>query len=78
MIDGNLLLVAIYLSGCIVAIWICGNKIKKSIDNDEEIKLSMIGCISFLSWIAVIILLTKYKNISEHQFIKKSQFVSNY
>ena len=61
MIDGNLLPVAIYLSGCIVATWICGNKIKKSIDNDEEIKLSIIGCISFLSWIAVIILFTKYK-----------------
>ena len=60
MIDGNLLPVAIYLSGCIVAIWIYGNKIKKAINNDEEVELSMIGCICFLSWIAVIILLTKY------------------
>lgn len=61
MIDGNLLPVAIYFSGCIVATWICGNKIKKVIDNGEEIESSMIGCIGFLSWIAVIILLTKYK-----------------
>lgn len=61
MIDGNLIPVAIYLSGCIVATWIYGNKIKKAINNDEEIKLSMIGYICFLSWIAVIILLTKYK-----------------
>ena len=61
MIDGNLFPVAIYISGCIVATWICGNKIKKVIDNGEEIESSMIGCISFLSWIAVIILLTKYK-----------------
>ena len=61
MIDGNIRPIAIYLSGCIVATWIYGNKIKKAIYNDEEIKLSMIGCISFLSWIAVIILITKYK-----------------
>ena len=61
MIDRNLLPVVIYLSGCIVATWIYGNKIKKAIYNDEEIELSMIGCICFLSWIAVIILLTKYK-----------------
>ena len=61
MIDGNLLPVAIYISGCIVATWICGNKIKKAIDNGEEIESSMVGCINCLSWIAVIILLTKYK-----------------
>ena len=61
MIDGNLLPVAIYLSGCIVATWICGNKIKKVIDNGEEIESNMVGCISCLSWIAVIGLLTKYK-----------------
>lgn len=61
MIDGNLLPIAIYFSGCIVATWIYGNKIKKAIYNDEEIKLSIIGCIGFLSWIAVIILITKYK-----------------
>ena len=61
MIDGNLFLVAIYISGCIVATWICGNKIKKAIDNGKEIESSMVGCIGCLSWIAVIILLTKYK-----------------
>lgn len=61
MIDRNFLPIAIYLSGCIIATWICGNKLKKVIDNDKEIKLSTIGYISFLSWIAVIILLTKHK-----------------
>ncbi len=61
MIDGNLLPIAIYLSGCIVATWIYGNKLKKVIDNDKEIKLSTIRYIGFLSWIAVIILITKYK-----------------
>ena len=67
MIDGNILPVAIYLSGCIIATWICGNIIKKSIDNDEEMESSMIGCICGLSWIAVIILFTKYK---EHLYHK--------
>lgn len=60
MIDGNLLLVTIYISGCIIAAWICGNIIKKAIDNGEEVESNMVGCISCLSWIAVIILLTKY------------------
>lgn len=61
MIDRNLLPVVIYISGCIVAAWICGNRIKKAINNDIEIESNMVGCISCLSWIAVIGLLTKYK-----------------
>jgi len=60
MIDGNLLLATIYISGCIVSAWICGNMIKKAIDKGEEVESGMAGCISCLSWIAVIILLTKY------------------
>lgn len=61
MIDGNHLLAIIYISGCVVSAWICGNMIKKALDNGEEVESSMVGCISCLSWIAVIILLTKYK-----------------
>ena len=60
MIDGNLLSIAVYISGCMVATWICGNMIKKALDNGEEVESGMVGCISCLSWIAVIILLTKY------------------
>ena len=61
MIDGNLLLATIYISGCIVAAWICGNMIKKALDKGEEVESGTAGCMSCLSWIAVIILLTKYK-----------------
>ena len=61
MIDGNLLSVTIYISGCIVAAWICGNMIKKALDKGEEVESNIVGCISCLSWIAVVILLTKYK-----------------
>jgi hypothetical protein len=43
MIDGNLLLVIIYISGCIVAIWICGNMIKKALYNGEKVELGMVG-----------------------------------
>lgn len=60
MINGNLLLPTIYISGCVVAAWICGNMIKKALDKGEEVESGMAGCMSCLSWIAVIILLTKY------------------
>lgn len=60
MIDGNLFLATIYISGCIVSAWICGNMIKKALDKGEEVESGMAGCMSCLSWIAVIILLTKY------------------
>ena len=61
MIDGNLLAIIIYISGCMVATWICGNMIRKALDNGEEIESGMVGCVCGISWIAVIILLTKYK-----------------
>ena len=61
MIEGNILLATIYISGCVVAAWICGNMIKKAIDKGEYVESGMAGCMSCLSWIAVVILLTKYK-----------------
>jgi hypothetical protein len=61
MIEGNILLATIYISGCVVAAWICGNMVKKAISNGEEVESGMAGCMSCLSWIAVIILLTRYR-----------------
>lgn len=52
----------IYIIGMVVAMWISGLLIKKHEERGEEVESGMVGCICSLSWIAVIILLTRYKN----------------
>ena len=59
MIDGNLLLVIIYTSGCVVATWIYGNMIEKALYKGKKVESGIVGC--YLSWVAIIILLIKYK-----------------
>jgi hypothetical protein len=51
----------IYLTGIVVAMWLSGLLIKKHEQRGEEVESGMVGCVCCLSWIAVIILLTRYK-----------------
>jgi hypothetical protein len=51
----------IYVIGVIIAMWTSGLLIKKHEQNGEEVESGMVGCVCCLSWIAVIILLTRYK-----------------
>jgi hypothetical protein len=51
----------IYLLGIVVAMWLSGLLIKKHEQKGEEVESGMVGCVCCLSWIAVIIFLTKYK-----------------
>ena len=57
------MILEIYFIGMIVAT-ILGSIILFKQKNDQDIQPGMIGCIALMSWVSVILILRKYKEIT--------------